>query len=133
MMPTLTDLTSWIVFAQDKGADKAADQNGGVAWLFQNPLLLIGVLGLLFYMMLIRPERKKRAQMLDMMANIKKNDKVVTIGGIYGTVVNAQKDSAEVTIRVDDNTRLRMRRSAIASVVNDKDKDAGENMASPSS
>ena len=48
-----------------------------------------------------------------MLQNLKKNDRVVTIGGIYGTVVNAQKDLDEVTIKVDEstNTKLRMQRS----------------------
>ena len=51
--------------------------------------------------------------------NLKKNDRVVTIGGIYGTVVNVQKDLDEVTIKVDENTntKLRMQRAAIARVI----------------
>jgi len=48
---------------------------------------------------------------------LKKNDRIVTIGGILGTVMNVQKD--EVTIRVDEstNTKLRMQRNAIARVI----------------
>lgn len=91
---------------------------GGLAnsTLFQVlPFLLIGVL---FYFMLIAPERKKRKEMQVLLDNVKKNDQVVTIGGICGTVVNASPGSSVVTLRVDDgnNTRIRVLRSAIARV-----------------
>ena len=48
------------------------------------PFLMIAVL---FYLLMIRPERRKRAELAEMLQNLKKNDRVVTIGGIYGTVV----------------------------------------------
>lgn len=88
----------------------------GSSTLFQiMPFLLIGVL---FYFMLIAPERKKRKEMQALLENVKKNDQVVTIGGICGTVVNAAPGSSVVTLRVDDgnNTRIRVLRSAIARV-----------------
>ena len=47
------------------------------------PFLLIGVL---FYFMLIRPQRKKDKQVKDMLASLKKGDRITTIGGIYGTI-----------------------------------------------
>jgi preprotein translocase subunit YajC len=49
-----------------------------------------------------------------MLENLKKNDRVITVGGIYGVVVNVAKGSEDITIRVDDgnNTRLRVVRSA---------------------
>ena len=77
------------------------------------------IIGILFYMMLLRPEKKKRAEMDKMLKNIKKNDRIVTIGGIHGTVVNTTKESDEVTIKVDEasNTKLRVNRSAISRVV----------------
>ena len=77
------------------------------------------VIGVLFYFLLIRPERRKRTEVSQMLDNLKKNDHVVTIGGIYGVVINAQKGSEDVTIRVDDgnNTKLRVLRTAISRVV----------------
>ncbi len=82
------------------------------------PFIMIAVL---FYFMLIRPERKKKADMTTMMDSMKKNDRVVTIGGIHGVVVNVQKDSEDVTIRIDDstNTKMRVLRSAISRIVTD--------------
>jgi len=84
------------------------------------PFIAIGVL---FYLMLIRPERKKRSEMNKMLENLKKNDHVVTIGGIYGVVVNLGPKAEEVTIRVDEgsNTRIRVLRSAISRVLTNDD------------
>ena len=80
------------------------------------PFLAIAVL---FYLLLIRPQRRQQAEMAQMRANLKKNDRVVTIGGIIGTVMIVQQGSEEVTIKVDENnnTKLRIRRSAIDHVV----------------
>jgi preprotein translocase subunit YajC len=80
------------------------------------PLLLIG---LLFYFMLIRPEKRKQSEVARMQQNLKKNDRVVTIGGIIGVVVNAAQGSDEVTLRVDEssNTRIRVVRSAVSRVL----------------
>lgn len=84
------------------------------------PLIVMGVL---FYMLMIQPERRKRAETKLMLDNLQKNNRIVTIGGIHGTVINVQKDTDEVTIRVDEttNTKLRISRSAISRVMNAKD------------
>lgn len=83
-------------------------------------MLMIGVL---FYWMVLRPESKRRADQAKMHKELKKNDRVLTIGGIYGTVVNAGQDSDEITLKVDEssNTKLRVSRSAVQSVLNNKD------------
>jgi len=85
------------------------------------PILMIGVL---FYLLIVRPEKRKQADVATMQANLKKNDHVVTAGGILGVVVNASQGSSEVTLRVDDNTRIRVLRSSILRVVSaDKPED----------
>jgi preprotein translocase subunit YajC len=95
------------------------NQDGGLLPMLTGPWLPFIVIGVLFYMMLIRPERRKRAEMSALLENLKKNDHVVTIGGIYGVVLNAPKGSADITLRVDDgnNTKLRVLRSAVSRVV----------------
>ncbi len=96
---------------------------GGPASLFQSPLLPFLAIGLLFYFMIMRPERRRRSELAGMLENLKKNDRIVTAGGIYGTVVNVQKGDSDVVIKVDEssNTRLRVTRSSIARVLNDSD------------
>ena len=77
-----------------------------------NPLMLFGPLLLIWYLLLIRPESKRRKEHQGMLKNLKKNDEVVTIGGMFGTVVNIKPES--VTLRVDDNVRVEVERSAVA-------------------
>jgi preprotein translocase subunit YajC len=81
--------------------------------------LLIGVV---FYMLLLRPQRREQAQRKTMLENLKKNDHVVTIGGIYGVVQNVRAEADEVTLKVDEasNTRLRVTLSSIARVIGDQ-------------
>jgi preprotein translocase subunit YajC len=82
-------------------------------------LLPIMAIGFLFFFLIVRPEKKKQAAIAQMQSELKKNDRVVTVGGIIGVVVITQAGSNEITIRVDDsnNTRLRMLRSSISRVV----------------
>jgi preprotein translocase subunit YajC len=91
---------------------------GGFETLFSSMAIPLMITFLLMYLLLMRPEQKKRKEMEARVAAIKKNDHVVTIGGIYGTVVAAQADSKFVTVRVDDSTgtKLKILRSAISHV-----------------
>lgn len=98
-----------------------AEKGKGAGNIFGNipfwvPLVAIG---LLWYFLLIRPQRSDRNKMKDMLANLQKHARVVTIGGIFGTVANVQKESESVTICLDDanNTRIKILRSAIARVI----------------
>ena len=59
------------------------------------PLVLMGVV---FYFMLIRPQRKKDKQVKDMLAALKPGDRITTIGGIYGTIVNIKDDTITLAI-----------------------------------
>jgi preprotein translocase subunit YajC len=78
------------------------------------------VIGILFYLLLVRPERRKRAELDTMLKNLKKNDRVITVGGIFGTVVQATQDADDVTLKIDEstNTRIRVLRSSISRVLN---------------
>lgn len=79
------------------------------------PLVLTMVL---MYFLLMRPEQKKRKDMERLIAGVKKNDHVMTIGGICGTVVQSTADSKFVILRVDDSTgtKLKVLRSAISHI-----------------
>ena len=100
----MTDLARacWLIAQAD--AEKAEGGGGLFETILGNPLIIPVIIILPFmYFMLILPEKRKRAQAQNMLDALKKNDRVVTIGGIVGTVVNAQQGSDEVTIRVDDH------------------------------
>jgi len=82
-------------------------QAGMMAQLF--PLALIF---LIFYFILIRPQQKQQKEFKKMLEALKKNDQIVTIGGVHGTIVNI-KDKTLI-VRVDDNTRMEIDKSAVS-------------------
>ena len=67
------------------------------------------------YFFLIRPQMKQQKDLAAMQGKLKKNDDVVTIGGIHGTVVNVKE--AAVTLRIDDSVRVDVDKTAIARLV----------------
>lgn len=105
----------WLINAAFFAQENAKPQNGDAGtlppWL---PLLAIGIL---FYFLMIRPQSREKAKRQELLNALKKNDKIVTIGGILGTIASVSPDSDEVTIKVDENTRLRILRSSIQRVV----------------
>jgi preprotein translocase subunit YajC len=111
--------TMWLL--ADGPAPKApapAEDPGILGTLFTNPIIPMVMLGIVAYLMLMRPEQKRRKEMEKLLADIKKNDKIILGSGICGTVVNAEPKSIYVTIKVDEstNTKLRVLRSAIVRV-----------------
>jgi preprotein translocase subunit YajC len=108
---------------ESSGLTLFAQQGGQGILTMLMPILLIGML---FYVLMIVPEKKKRNEIGRMQEGLKKNDRVVTIGGILGVVVNAQSGSEKVTLRVDEanNTRIEVLRSSISRVLSDDKPDA---------
>jgi preprotein translocase subunit YajC len=89
-----------------------------------NPLVTLPIIPwliifLIFYFLVIKPQRQKQKESKDMINNLKKNDSVVTTAGIHGTVVLV-KDKT-VVVRVDDNVKIEFDKEAIASVVKAKE------------
>jgi len=82
-------------------------------------------IGILFWFLLIRPQQRERAKTARMLAAVKKNDRVVTVGGIYGVVTNVHREADEVTIKVDEatNAKLRLTLGSIARVLVDESSD----------
>ncbi|EGL19662.1 MULTISPECIES: preprotein translocase subunit YajC [Paenibacillus] len=76
------------------------------------PLILMF---LVLYFLLIRPQQKRTKTRNMMLANLKKNDKIVTIGGLHGTILEITDDI--VVLRVNDATKMTFDRSAINTVV----------------
>ena len=106
-------LANFVWLAQ---APAGGGKGGGGGGFDPGLLLLFLGLGFLFYFMLIRPQQRERAKRDELLKGIKKNDRVLTIGGIYGIVTNIDTEADEVTIRVDEsnNTKIRMTLSSIA-------------------
>lgn len=78
-------------------------------------VLPFGLIILIFYFFIIRPQNKKQKETEKMLNALKKGDKVITVGGIHG-VVSSTKEKT-VIVKVDDNCKIEFNRSAISSVV----------------
>lgn len=85
----------------------------------QNPLMLVMfiVLGVYIFLIMFRGPKKKQQQHKQMVASLKKNDRVRTIGGILGTVLDVRDD--EIVLKIDEatNTKMRIVPSAVATVL----------------
>ena len=75
------------------------------------PFILIFVVIWLF---MIRPQSKKQKELQAMLASLQKGDKVVTIGGIHGSIVGFKESDDTVILKIADNTKIEVSRSAIA-------------------
>jgi preprotein translocase subunit YajC len=82
-------------------------------------LILFGGMIFLMYLFMIRPQSKQRKEHRSMLEALKKGDKIVTIGGIYGIVTNV-KDKI-VVVKVAEGVKLEILRSGIAQVVESKE------------
>ena len=96
-------------------AAPGAREGGGGSMVF---LLQMGAIGVIFYWLLIRPQRKEQQRHRTMVEELKKGDEVVTNGGIIGTVVHTEDD--RLTIKTGENTRLVVQRSRIAQVLSNQ-------------
>jgi preprotein translocase subunit YajC len=74
------------------------------------PLIALFILG---YFFLIRPIRRQEKERQALLSSLKKGDKIITTSGIYGTVVAVSDKEDEMTVKVDDNVRLRMTKGVV--------------------
>ncbi len=98
-------------FAQDAGA---ALQQGSLS----GTLIQLGLIFVIFYLLLIRPQQKKIKQHEAMVFGLKKGDKVITGGGIYATVVDAS-DPVDLTVEIANGVAITVNRGTIREVVVD--------------
>ncbi len=79
-------------------------------------LLPIILMFVIFWFLLIRPQQKRQKQIREMHANLQKGDKIITIGGLHGTIDAIDED--KVVLIVDGNNKLTYDRNAVREVVN---------------
>jgi preprotein translocase subunit YajC len=83
--------------------------------------LPMAMIVLVAWLLLYRPERERVRQQQELLAGLKKNDRVITTSGIYGTVANVEREADRVLLRVDDagNVKIAVTVSSIAKVLGD--------------
>jgi preprotein translocase subunit YajC len=106
-----TAWTTLVLFGADAGSS-----------MLQSILLIWVPIGFLFWFLLIRPQQQERKQREAMLAAVKRNDRVITVGGIYGVVTEVDREHDQVTIRVDETAKVKLRVTvgSIARVLRDE-------------
>jgi len=89
-----------------------APGGGGISIHF---FVMMGLVFLVFYLLLIRPQRTRQKKHQEMVENLKPGDKVVTSGGIHGTVMGVQKDKLE--LKIASNVKIDISKTSIAVIV----------------
>jgi preprotein translocase subunit YajC len=99
----------------DKGAPAGGKQPAERPDPFGSMLPLLAILFCLYIFVVLRPQsRRQEAERRALLNSMKKGDRVLTHSGIYGTVISVAENENEVTVKVDDNVRLRMTKESIA-------------------
>ena len=102
------------------GAGGGAGQSGGLAAFA--PIILMFVI---FYFLLIRPQQKKAKTHQEMINNLKKGDRVITSGGMYGTVTSL--DDTTATVEIAEKVRVKITRSSIAAITQESSAPSSKN------
>lgn len=105
-------LASFLTLSQQASPGAAPKGNMLTALV---PFILVFVI---FYVLIILPSRKKQKKHQDMVEALKSGDKIVTTGGIYGTVMGTQKDRVE--LKISANVKIDVTRNAIGVILGDK-------------
>ncbi len=98
-----------------QGGASAQGQGGG------NPMSLIFMIVAIFavmYFLMIRPQQRQKKQQQDLLSRLAKGDKVVTAGGIHGTIAGVKDNT--VIIKIAENVKIEVNRSAVSQVLNAK-------------
>ena len=100
----------------------ALAQSGGFAegGLGLMPIILVMII---FYFLLIRPQQKRAKQHKEMLAALKQGDKIITNGGLTGTIIKAVEDSETIEVEIAKDVKVNVVRTMIADV---RDKDAAK-------
>jgi preprotein translocase subunit YajC len=111
-------LYSLILLAQEAAPEKGTEPGpGGLSFFF--PIILMFVV---FYLLIIVPGRKERQNRQAMLGALKKNDKIITQGGIIGVVTSLKEGTDEMVIKSED-TKLLVLKSSVARVITEGEKE----------
>jgi preprotein translocase subunit YajC len=109
-----------------QGTQQAAQQAGrGVAG-GSSMMMFVFMFGIfiIFYLLLILPARKKQKKHMQMVENLKSGDRIITTGGIHGTVMGTKQDRLEV--KIASNTVIQVTKSAVGAILPRSDKEKSD-------
>ncbi|MGB9773349.1 MAG: preprotein translocase subunit YajC [Bacteroidota bacterium] len=97
-----------LVAMQSSGAQTGAGS-------FLSTIIMFVLIFLIFWLLIIRPQQKRQKERQKMLDSVKKGDKVITIGGVHGTVVGI--DEKTLLIQIADNVKVKYERSAVSQII----------------
>ena len=111
----------WMFRAAHAGdlAFAASPPGGGGSTAVLTQLLFFAAIFAIFWFLLIRPQQKQKREREQMLAALKRGDRVVTTGGLHGTITSL--DDHKVVLRVADQVRLEFDRSAVGRILEPQD------------
>lgn len=92
-----------------------AQGQGGSGYAF---IIMMAVIFGLFYLLILRPQQKEQKKAQEMLNNIQKGDRILTKGGIYGSVIQTKDDI--LLVKIADNVKVEIARSGVVSVLTEK-------------
>lgn len=102
-------LTALLGMAPAPQGNQPSGGAGGLAAFL--PFILIF---LIFWLLILRPQAKRQKEHQKMLASITKGDRIVTTGGIYGLVLKVNDKEGTLVVKIDDNVKIELDRSAVA-------------------
>lgn len=125
-IPLQLDIPVQILGAAGGGAAGGAAAGGGAesGGGFSPLLIFVAATFFLFYFMVLSPEKKRKAEEETLRSSLKMNDRVITVGGIHGTIGSINEGEDTVSVKIDGNTRIKVSRTAIAKVIRDPKSDS---------
>lgn len=82
---------------------------------FMQSILLFGLIFLIFYFMIIRPQQKKQKERQKLLESIKKGDKIVTSGGMHGTIVGMEEKY--ILVEIADKVKVKIERGSVTTIL----------------
>lgn len=77
-------------------------------------VVMFSLIILIFYFMILRPQQKRQKERQKLLESVQKGDKVVTVGGMHGTVIGLEEKT--VLVQISDEVKIKFERSAISSI-----------------
>jgi len=114
----MTNISGFLPLMMGMGQGQQAPGGGGGTQLV-TMLVTFGLIIVVFYFLVIRPQNKKQKDAKKMLESVRKGDRVVTIGGMHGFVESVKDDT--VVLKIDENVKVKFSKSAVSQVLERKD------------
>ena len=112
MNAPIFNLPLMLLPSAESGGASGTAAGGASQW---GILIVMPLIILVFYFLVMRPQNRKQKEAKKMLESLRKGDRIVTIGGLRGTVVSVKEDV--VVLKVDDNTKLEYSKNAVSTVL----------------